>query len=154
MPYIDDARRWLKDHLSHDQYFEAYGASTPKKSLHAVEEALLDLTPSERIHQLNAVKDFSTVYYEGRHNEQIPLNVRQELWGLERRVERLNRVEAARERLMELGGPPSRETITEALERSAKERQAHRVDRVIPHEPERHSEREAIRESVGMRMGM
>jgi hypothetical protein len=48
--------------------------------------------------------------------------VRQDLYDMQRRIERLNRVEAARIRLEELGGPPTRQTIPEALERSLEER--------------------------------
>jgi len=40
----------------------------------------------------------------------------------EQRIATLNRVERARERLRELGGPPTKQTITDALERSEKER--------------------------------
>jgi len=52
----------------------------------------------------------------------VPPEVRHELRSLHRQVEKLNTVDQAREVLQKYGGPPTKETVADSLERSVRER--------------------------------
>ena len=62
------------------------------------------------------------MYYQGRHDIDVPKEIRDSLQQLDKRAERLSVVDAARDVVIKYGGPPSRATIAESLERSAQER--------------------------------
>ena len=94
----------------------------PEKTLARLNEAVDKLTPADRSSQLEHLRAARDVYFIGRHNMQPPYEFRVALAALEKRVERLNTVERAREVLVRFGGPPTKETIQEALDRSASER--------------------------------
>lgn len=128
MSYLDDARRWIKDQLANDQYAETYGSETPRHSMRTLSGALPSLAPAQRLISFEALNHFATVYYEGRHNEPIPFDVQSNLSEMYRRMDRLNRVDAARERLRELGGPPTSSTISDAIARSLEERERQTID--------------------------
>lgn len=144
MPLLDDARRWMKDRLTTDEMIHG----TPKQHMAMLEDHLVNLTPAERLKEIDRLKAYTTYYYQGHHNESTPADFRQQMRTMDQRVERLNAVDAARETLQKYGGPPSRETIAESLDRSFRERekQAERKSEAI--RPEGESERE----SVGIRM--
>lgn len=140
MPLIDDARRWLKDRLGQDEYIDG----TPKQHIARIDEALAHLNTAERLRQLDHIRAYSDYYYQGRHKESVPGDVRQQLRTLENRIERLNAVDQARDILQKMGGPPSRQTIADSLDRSMRQRIDER--RSIRQEPD------APRESLGIRM--
>jgi hypothetical protein len=139
MGMLDDARRWVTDRLSHDEYING----TPKEHMRTVDESLSQLSPNERLRNVAHVRAYSEYYYQGRHRESVPAEVRQQFAEMDRRIERLNAVDAARETLTGYGGPPSRDTVAESIDRSIKERQRESI---------KQAPTEAVREHVGPRM--
>lgn len=118
MPFLQDTRRWIKDQFSHDEMITI----SPKKLLPDIENNLDKLTPKERTRMVQHIQAYSDLYYVGRHKETIPDEVREQLRTLERRTERLNTVDEARRILHQYGGPPTRTTVQDSLDRSYKER--------------------------------
>lgn len=147
MPLLDDVRRWAKDKFSQDEMIDG----TPKEKLREAERALPQLSQSERTRTLEHVQAYATYYYEGHQRERVPAEVRQELAKIEKQVERMNSVDAARETLHRYGGAPTMHTIAESLERSEKEREANRVAVKQP-EAQRESLHETETPSYRMRM--
>lgn len=140
---LAEAKRWLVDRFSHNEDVTNVRTSTPggaeqgnwemdhpatrlrtvhpKESIAAVESDLARLTPTERSKLIEHVKAYANLYYQGRHNVAVPEDVRARVGALERRAVRLNTVDAAREIVAKYGGPPTRQTVIESLERSQKE---------------------------------
>lgn len=114
---LAETKRWIVDRFSQDEDITVH----PKKSLAAVETDLARLSPAERNRLIEHVKAYADLYYQGRHNVAVPEDVRARLGALERRAVRLNTVDAASEIVAKYGGPPTRETVIESLERSQKE---------------------------------
>lgn len=118
MPMLDEARRRIRDYFSHDEQITV----RPAIAIQEIAANLSSMTAKERSRNVEHIKAYADLYYQGRHNENVPGDVREQLRFLERRTERLNTVDAARAIVEMYGGPPSRETVIESLERSEKER--------------------------------
>ena len=117
MGVFDGLRRRAKDAFAKDEQI-----TRPITGVRDLEKAVLTLTPEIRKQEFDRNMDNAKAYYNGRHNEQIPVDVLERLHTLNRRIDRLNEVEAARERQMQRGGPPTKNTIAEAVHRSFVER--------------------------------
>jgi hypothetical protein len=118
MALLDDARRWIKDRFVTDEHI----TMTPKAAIRQLETALPELSAGERQRNIDHLKYYSQSYYQGRHQEPVPAEVNATFAQLEREAARLNLVDRAREVVANYGGPPTRQTIADALERSARER--------------------------------
>jgi hypothetical protein len=117
MSLFRDAKRWVKDRFSHDDGITV----TPKVSIHHAEKYLGQMNATERERTLKHLQAYSTLYYQGRHNEKVPFEVRTKLQAMERRIERLNTVDQARKIVEQYGGPPTRQTVMDSLTRTAKQ---------------------------------
>jgi hypothetical protein len=126
MAILDDARRWLKDRFVTDEHI----TMAPKAALRQLETALADLSPGERQRNIEHLKYYADSYYLGRHRETVPREVLATFSELTREATRLNAVDRAREFVASYGGPPTRQTLADALERSARER-AIRLDNAV-----------------------
>lgn len=118
MAISDELKRWTKDRFSRDENITV----TPAKALKSVDEILSELSSTERRRNIEHLKAYADLYYQGRHNMDLPKDVRDNITQLEKRAERLNVVDIAKDLVTKYGGPPSRQTIAESLERSAQER--------------------------------
>jgi hypothetical protein len=118
MAVIDDTRRWLKDQFVTDEHI----TMTPKKAIRQLETALPDLSPSERARNIDHLRNYADSYYLGRHREAVPREVTATFAQLSKEAARLDIVDRAREVVASYGGPPTRQTIADSLERSAQER--------------------------------
>lgn len=120
MPSVfDNARRWMKDQLAKpDELIQG----TPQQKIRETYETLQGLTPDERTRAVEHVQAYATYYHQGRHNEFVPADTAREIFEMQRYSDRLTRVDQARTILERYGGAPSHRTLTEALERSQKER--------------------------------
>jgi hypothetical protein len=119
MPLLDNMRRWIKDQREHDEQITI----RPSKSLDVIEQNLLEMNAAERNRSVEHIKAYADLYYQGRHNEAVPVEIRERVHNLETRAIRLNTVDAAREVVAKYGGPPTEATVQESLERSYKERE-------------------------------
>jgi hypothetical protein len=72
MPIFDDVRRWAKDKLSNDEYIDG----TPKEKFQQLQGVLPQLSQGERTQNIEHVRAYATYYYEGRHNEAVPTEIR------------------------------------------------------------------------------
>jgi hypothetical protein len=117
MSLLRDANRWLKDRFSHDDGITV----TPKVSIRHAEKHLGQMNATERERTLKHLKAYSDLYYQGRHNESVPYEVRSKLQAMERRIERLNTVDQARKIVQQYGGPPTRQTVMDSITRTAKQ---------------------------------
>jgi hypothetical protein len=123
MSFIDDTRRWLKDRLSaQDEYIDG----TPREKIQTLKDALPGMSAAERVRNLEHVRAYTTNYHLSRHNEAVPRETVQELYQIQRTAEKLSAVDHARSVMDRYGGPPSLQTINDALERSQKERESQR----------------------------
>lgn len=148
MPLFDDVRRWVKDRFTQDDLIDG----SPKEKLREAERVLAQLSPAERTRTLEHAQAYATYYYEGHHRERVPPEVQRELTKVEKQVERMNAVDAARETLHRYGGAPTMHTIYESLDRSEKERESQRI---AVKQPE--AQRESLHEhetATGYRMKM
>lgn len=118
MPLLDEARRRIRDYFSYDEEISV----RPSQALRDIEPNLGNMTATERTRAVEHIKAYSDLYYQGRHNERVPEDVSIRLRNLEHHAERLNTVDAARQIVKAYGGPPTRETVLDALDRSYKER--------------------------------
>ena len=118
MALVDHARRWVKDRMTQDENING----KPRDKIRNLSDAVHHMTPTERKRNLEHVNAYVEYYYQGHHKEAVPHEVRNELRSLNRQVERLNTVDQAREVLQKYGGPPTKETVADSLERSVRER--------------------------------
>jgi uncharacterized protein YdiU (UPF0061 family) len=119
MALVEEARRWVKDQFVQDENVNG----RPQGKIRELSDALVHLTPAERKRNVEHLKAYVDYYYQGHHNEAVPAEIRQQLGRLDRQVERLNTVDQARQILQKYGGPPTKETVAESLERSARQRE-------------------------------
>src|SRR4051794_33155582 len=119
MPVIDNARRWLRDRTTTDENING----RPQDKIRALYDALVHLTPEERNRNLEHIKAYSDYYFQGHQREQVPAEIKQSYIALSKEASRLNTVDQAREVLFKYGGPPTRETIENSLERSVQQRE-------------------------------
>ena len=115
---LEEVKRWAKDRLSHDEQISIH----PSKAITSVNDVLVQLSASERKKNIENVKAYADLYYQGRHNMDVPKEVQQRIEQLEKRAERANVVDQARQTIAAYGGPPTKETIAASLERSRQER--------------------------------
>ncbi|HEX4772241.1 MAG TPA: hypothetical protein VH351_15500 [Bryobacteraceae bacterium] len=139
MAVLDDARRWIKDQFVTDEHV----TMTPKAALRQLETALVDLSPGERQRNIEHLRHYADSYYLGRHRETVPREVLAAFSELTREATRLNAVDRARELVASYGGPPTRQTLADSLERSARQR-ALRLENAAAPQHERVSAVEAI----------
>jgi len=118
MALTDSAGRWVKDRLSDDPDIK----ETPEKSAKRLAGAIEKLSAEERQKNLQHLRAYSDLYYQGRHNMAVPKEMTEELKRLEERAQRLNTVDRARGVVQQFGGPPSEQSLNEALERSQAQR--------------------------------
>lgn len=144
MAFLDDARRWVRDRFSSDEYING----TAKEHLANALASLPSMSHKERQHSIDHVTAYSEYYYR-HHGEVVPGDMRQQLSAAGKRVEQLNALDSAREVLKQYGGPPSKYTVSESLERSAKElAQRQRPDRSAQREKREQSQRQSVRVHV------
>ncbi len=115
---LEEVKRWAKDRLSHDEQISIH----PNKAISSVNDVLTQLSASERKKNIENVKAYADLYYQGRHNRDVPKEVQQRIDQLEKRAERAHVVDQARQVIAAYGGPPTKETIAASLERSQQER--------------------------------
>jgi hypothetical protein len=118
MALVEETRRWVKDRLVEDENVNG----RPHAKIRELSDALVHLTPGERKRNVEHLKAYVDYYYQGHHNEAVPVAVRHELGRIDRQIERLNTVDQARHILQKYGGPPTKETVAESLQRSALQR--------------------------------
>jgi hypothetical protein len=110
-----DTRRWIKDQFyRNDEDIQG----SPKPALQFAQRNLLQMSAEERSQTVQHLNSYARLYYNGRHNERIPHEVERGLISIERRADRLNAVDQAREVVKKYGGPPTKETILDSLHRS------------------------------------
>lgn len=119
MGMLDDARRKMKDWTTSDENIQG----SPKTKIKELSEALSQLTPQERQRNIEHIKAYLDYYYVAHQGEKkIPVEVHKEFSKMVEQSNRLTAVENARMVLQQYGGPPTRETIENSLERSANQR--------------------------------
>ena len=118
MGVIDYSRRWLKDQLTHDENIDG----TPEEKIKFLTANLKGMTVQERRTQVEHLKAYVDYYYVGHQNEAVPPKTKEEMRQLERTAEKMNLLDMALKTLDKFGGPPTRETVLDAVERSYKER--------------------------------
>src|SRR4051794_23239301 len=119
MGMLDDARRKMKDWTTLDEDIQG----SPKTKIKEFSAALSQLTPQERQRNVEHVKAYLDYYYVAHQGEKkIPAEVHKEFSKIVEQLNRLTAVENARVVLLQYGGPPTRETIENSLERSASQR--------------------------------
>ena len=123
MAIADEIKRWTKDRFSQDENI----TTTPTKALRSVEENFSEFSSTERRRNIEHLKAYADLYYQGRHNTDVPKELRDSLQQLDKRAERLNAVDTAREVVAKFGGPPSPRTVEESLQRSLQERNREHV---------------------------
>jgi hypothetical protein len=119
MGMLDNARRWMNDRTTSDENIQG----TPKEKIRELSEALPRLTAEERSRSLEHVKAYTDYYYAGHQREQVPPEIRQQVNAIHKEANRLAVVDQAREVLQKYGGPPTRETLVNSLERSSHQRE-------------------------------
>ena len=146
MALTDSAGRWMKDRLSDDPDIK----ETPEKSAKRLAGAIEKLSAEERQKNLQHLRAYSDLYYQGRHNMAVPKEMTEELKRLEERAQRLNTVDRARAVVQQFGGPPSEQSLHEALERSQLQR-AQVQQRPVSVEPRAAAQQQVRREAAGLR---
>jgi len=143
MALTNSAGRWVKDRLSNDPDIK----ETPERGAKRLAEAIEQLSAEERQKNLQHLRAYSDLYYQGRHNMAVPKEMTEELKRLEERAQRLNTVDRARTVVQQFGGPPSEESLKEALERSQRQRAQAQQLRPLPVQVQavRHVARDAER---------
>jgi hypothetical protein len=114
MGMLDSARRKMRDLTTTDENI----SGTPKEKIRELSAALSDLTPQERQRNLEHIKAYTDYYYVGHQREKVPAEIQQAVNSLHKESNRLAVVDQAREVLQKHGGPPTRETLIDSLERS------------------------------------
>jgi hypothetical protein len=119
MGMLDSARRKVRDWTTSDENIQG----SPKTKIKELSAALGNLTPQERERNVEHVKAYLDYYYITHQGEKkIPAEMQTAFQQLAEQSNRLTAVENARLVLQQYGGPPTRETIHESLERSAHQR--------------------------------
>lgn len=117
---FDTARRWINNQIAKpDELIEG----TPQQAIRATHETLKGLTPDERTKAIDALQAYATYYHQGRNNEFVPPETARQIYQERQYAERLGRVDEAKAVLERYGGAPFQRTLTDALERSQKERE-------------------------------
>jgi hypothetical protein len=119
MGMLDSARRKMRDLTTTDENI----SGTPKEKIRELSAALSDLTPQERQRNLEHVKAYTDYYYVGHQRERVPTEIQQAVNSLHKESNRLAVVDQARDVLQKHGGPPTRETLIDSLERSGHQRE-------------------------------
>lgn len=134
MGLLADCRRSLSDQFMNEEE----NTGSPKPHLRKLEANLHTLTPTVRLTEIQFLRSYSEKYYKGFHSEAtVPSEVAQTFRKLDRQAEKLNVLSAADEVIRRHGGPPTKDTIYEAIDRSEKERIASRMAALTP-EPTTH----------------
>ena len=120
MGVFDELRRRLKDRTAQDEY---RGGDRPTELIREMNEGVVAMNPEQRSKQMKVIEAAVGAYYNGRHNEQIPADVMSDVRKLHQRVDRLNHVTEQMNFLMANGGPPTIDTVKQAVHESFMERQ-------------------------------
>jgi hypothetical protein len=118
MPTLSDARRWLKDQFSHDEQI----SGSPKPIIREAEKRLDKMNSDERTRTITHLKAYADLYYQGRHNENVPTEVQTKFQEMQQRIDRLNSVDKARQVVQQYGGPPTKQTVLDSLSRTYQQR--------------------------------
>jgi hypothetical protein len=122
MGFTEEARRWWRDQTTKDPDIREGGR--PEVRVKELDQALNQLSAVDRQDQLNWNKAYAEKYYlKHQRAEQVPVELVKSLERLTKEAERLNRVERAEQVLEKYGGPPTRQTLEAAIERSLAARQ-------------------------------
>src|SRR5947209_20263599 len=121
MGLLTDTRRWIKDMYSKDEDIHGH----PKTLISQAEpprygrgeDLLLKKSPEDRTKHVDYLRGQAILYYGGRHDQAIPPEVIKSLDDLDKRVARLNMVDAARD-VLKTHGPPTERTIEGSLRAS------------------------------------
>jgi hypothetical protein len=124
MPLLDSTRRWIRDRTTDDELIQG----KPIDKIESLSRVIVHLASEERQKNLEHLKAYIDYYYQGHHREQVPPETKQAFNNLSKEVSRLNVVDQAREILQQYGGPPTKETIQNSLERSAQQMQRKSVE--------------------------
>lgn len=119
MSVSDTIRRFVVDHST--EHYDPW--VHPNESLRELEKSVTKMTPEERLQQLTHVAQNAVGYHLDRHGERrMPLETIQRLNTLEGRIIQMNardnQIQAARRALEGYGGPPTKNTVAEAVMRS------------------------------------
>src|SRR3954447_15923819 len=126
MGFTEEARRWWRDQTTKDPDIKQGGR--PEVRVKELDQAFNQLSAVDRQDQLNWNKAYAEKYYlKHQRAEQVPVALVKSLERLTKETERLNRVERAEQVLEKYGGPPTRQTLEAAIERSMAARQRHEV---------------------------
>jgi hypothetical protein len=91
MPTLSDARRWFKDQFSHDEQI----SGSPKPIIREAEKRLDKMNSAERTRTITHLRAYADLYYQGRHNENVPTEVQTKFQQMQQRIDRLNSVDKA-----------------------------------------------------------
>jgi hypothetical protein len=121
MGLFADTRHWIKDKYSNDEDIHGHpktliAQAEPPRYGHG-EDLLLKKSPEDRTRHIYYLRSQAILYHGGRHNEPIPQDTLKRLEELDKRVARLNMVDAARE-VIKKHGPPTDRTIEDSLRAS------------------------------------
>lgn len=111
MPTLSDARRWFKDQFSHDEQI----SGSPKPIIREAEKRLDKMNSAERTRTITHLRAYADLYYQGRHNENVPTEVQTKFQQMQQRIDRLNSVDKARQIVQQYGGPPTKQTVLDSL---------------------------------------
>src|SRR4051794_17325978 len=114
MGMLDNARRKVKDWTTPDENIQG----TPKEKVRELSAVLGQLTPQERERSVQHVKAYLDYYFVTHQGEKrVPAEMQKDFRQLVEQSNRLTAVDNARVVLQQYGGPPTRDTLNESLER-------------------------------------
>lgn len=114
----DSMRRWMNDRRTQDEYIDG----TPRSKIRDLAAVLPHIGPDERQSRLEHLRGYINYYYLGHQREAVPMYIGRAFNRMDREATRLSAVDQARAVLQKYGGPPTRLTLEESLERSATQR--------------------------------
>lgn len=97
-----DVTRWVKDRVrSYDDDIDEH----PKKALARMQKEIAGINPEGRLEAVRFAKDYATAYYVGRHGDNIPADIKNDIRAFETKVMKMNSVEASCEYIRQAGSP-------------------------------------------------
>ena len=119
MAISDSLRRWWRDVRTRDENIQG----TPEQQIRDLEKVFTKLTPDQQQREIDWRRKYANYYYLIHQGERTPQHIHQSFGRLTRAMQEQQLREDARRALHYYGGPPTRETLAESLERSQQERE-------------------------------
>jgi hypothetical protein len=119
MTTYDKLRRWWRDVRTQDENIKG----TPERQIRDLERVFTSLTPDQQQREIDWRRKYANYYYLIHQGERTPQQIHQAFGRLTRAMQDQQLREDARRALHYYGGPPTRETLAESLERSQQERE-------------------------------